>query len=324
MFIQTLIKDGKVGHPFPTTEKLSIYIEGQQRYQLPDSTWLYGYNLRSKRSTKTQKFGDLIIWKELLKKASEEDRPFIFITDNEKEDWWEISEDKNKKKVDILGARKELLSEFNERARCKNDGFLMLRLSQFNNHISIINRVNNIGAKLSYIELNAEEITLDIIECLHWQEVLDRDLQLTKYLTHSEYLEDTIDQNVCHIEIAEVSPPQFDDLYVDFNDETVTIDGTFTCDVEAKVETSLSKCYSAKDSAIITISGSISLEFTFDYDRKENFINGVASIISISDFIIEKCKFEKKYDYESIACIDCKRRVEAVSQTKEILFVIIV
>lgn len=53
-------------------------------------------------------FGDLIIWHELIEKARSSGRDLIFVTDDEKEDWWHIVESKT------LGPHPELRREFLE------------------------------------------------------------------------------------------------------------------------------------------------------------------------------------------------------------------
>jgi hypothetical protein len=55
-----------------------------------------------------RKFGDFFIWKELLEHAKEQKRPLIFVTDDQKEDWWQ------QVKGRTLGPRPELISEFQE------------------------------------------------------------------------------------------------------------------------------------------------------------------------------------------------------------------
>src|SRR5690606_38623793 len=53
-------------------------------------------------------FGDLIIWKELLKKSSNENKPILFITRDKKDDWFEIEND------EVIGVREELVIESEE------------------------------------------------------------------------------------------------------------------------------------------------------------------------------------------------------------------
>ena len=52
------------------------------------------------------KFGDLLIWFQILDKAKEINKPIIFVTDDKKEDWW------LRKNGKTLGARPELRREF--------------------------------------------------------------------------------------------------------------------------------------------------------------------------------------------------------------------
>ena len=76
------IFNNKVGDEF-TSEKISeIKKEGEERYKkkIPP-----GYKDNDKSENK---FGDLIIWKELIKKAKQDNKPFILIIDDIKEDWW--------------------------------------------------------------------------------------------------------------------------------------------------------------------------------------------------------------------------------------------
>lgn len=53
-------------------------------------------------------YGDLILWKQTIEKASETKTDIILVTDDLKEDWWEITNGKT------IGPRKELLKEFRE------------------------------------------------------------------------------------------------------------------------------------------------------------------------------------------------------------------
>lgn len=92
--------DGKVGKPFEQKEVDEIDKEGADRYkkQIPP-----GYKDGNK---KKNKYGDLYIWKEILKYANNKKVNVIFVTGDEKEDWWNI---KNGKKI---GPRVELRKEF--------------------------------------------------------------------------------------------------------------------------------------------------------------------------------------------------------------------
>jgi hypothetical protein len=99
----TAIFEGRVGAK-PTPDKLAaIRKEGEDRYSrhIPP-----GYKDIKKAGLDSDKFGDLIIWKDLIEKAKADGRPLIFITDDVKEDWWQIHRGRK------LGPRPELLEEF--------------------------------------------------------------------------------------------------------------------------------------------------------------------------------------------------------------------
>lgn len=72
----------KIGDQFSKDEISKIEKEGEDRYKrkIPP-----GFKDNEKTDNK---FGDLIIWKELIKKAKDKKQPFILIIDDVKEDWW--------------------------------------------------------------------------------------------------------------------------------------------------------------------------------------------------------------------------------------------
>jgi hypothetical protein len=97
---------GRIGAGF-TTEKLrEIFAAGEERYK---SKIPPGYE-DAKKPESENRFGDLIIWMELLEKAAEEQKIVTFVTADEKEDWWRISQGKS------IGPRPELVAELMEKA----------------------------------------------------------------------------------------------------------------------------------------------------------------------------------------------------------------
>ena len=92
------------GKPFIMSEIIDIIREGELRYRnlIPP-----GYmDLKDKKGI--QIYGDLIIWKEILRFAEEQKKNIIFICDDVKEDWY-ITIDKNNR---IITPRHELIKEF--------------------------------------------------------------------------------------------------------------------------------------------------------------------------------------------------------------------
>lgn len=64
--------------------------EGEQRYKKETPP---GFK-DAKNKDGVRKYGDLIIWKEILKFARESNKNIIFITDDVKSDWWETTDEK--------------------------------------------------------------------------------------------------------------------------------------------------------------------------------------------------------------------------------------
>ena len=101
--VLTNLFEGKVGDPYTQEQLEKIYKEGELRYaaKVPP-----GYKDCKKHDGDRHRFGDLIIWRQIIDKAKSLGKDIIFVTDDEKEDWWDMYHD-NK-----LGPRKELIREF--------------------------------------------------------------------------------------------------------------------------------------------------------------------------------------------------------------------
>lgn len=91
------------GNPFISSETLEIIKEGELRYRnsIPP-----GYKDRDEKKG-TQIYGDLIIWKEVLRYAKDNNKDVIFICDDVKEDWY-LADEKKKS----FTPRHELIKEF--------------------------------------------------------------------------------------------------------------------------------------------------------------------------------------------------------------------
>lgn len=101
---------GKVGSAFTEERLAEIVKEGEQRYaqNIPPGFEDKG---KHKGSTITEeirkRYGDLIIWYQVIDKAKTEQRPVILVTGDQKPDWW--AEQSGKK----LGPLPALIEEFN-------------------------------------------------------------------------------------------------------------------------------------------------------------------------------------------------------------------
>lgn len=93
----------KVGVDFTVERMSEISKEGETRFEnkVPP-----GYCDRNKDNVKKNKFGDLILWKQIIEKSLNDKKNIIFITDDSKEDWWLKIHGRT------ISPRKELYAEF--------------------------------------------------------------------------------------------------------------------------------------------------------------------------------------------------------------------
>ena len=93
--------EGKIG-PSYTPEKLEeIYAQGKQRYTRKTPP---GYKDEQEKD-ETGRYGDLVLWFQIVDKAQQAKKPVIFVTDDNKEDWWRQENGKT------IGPRPELVEE---------------------------------------------------------------------------------------------------------------------------------------------------------------------------------------------------------------------
>ncbi|WP_170760380.1 PIN-like domain-containing protein [Ruegeria lacuscaerulensis] len=103
------IFDGRVGNPYSEDDYKDIFDKGEKRYKesIPP-----GYKDKAKvKDPKTHAdwrriYGDLIVWLQTISEAKNSNIDVIFVTDDSKEDWWQVQSGKT------IAPRPELISEF--------------------------------------------------------------------------------------------------------------------------------------------------------------------------------------------------------------------
>lgn len=97
--------DGKTGEVLPTESLKSLAAEGDSRYQqeVPPG---YKDGKKDASGDPYRKYGDLIVWKQIINRAKVTSTPIIFVTDDKKEDWWQEQSGRT------IGPRPELVEEF--------------------------------------------------------------------------------------------------------------------------------------------------------------------------------------------------------------------
>ncbi|MCX5845351.1 MAG: PIN domain-containing protein [Deltaproteobacteria bacterium] len=100
--------NGRVGVPYSEEDLEKICKKGEDRYtrKVPPGYKDDGKDDTSSILSKYRKYGDLIIWRQIIDKANEAKKGIIFVNDDKKDDWYLIFRGKS------LGPRPELIIEF--------------------------------------------------------------------------------------------------------------------------------------------------------------------------------------------------------------------
>ena len=100
--------EGKVGNNYSDEELDKIFKDAEGRYdkKIPPG---YMDKIKKKNESKIRLYGDVLVWLQIIDYSKQYNKDIIFITDELKEDWWDIS---NGKKI---SPRKELIKEFHNK-----------------------------------------------------------------------------------------------------------------------------------------------------------------------------------------------------------------
>ncbi|KXY41065.1 hypothetical protein AT257_21080 [Bacillus cereus] len=274
-FVDDLISYERVGEPYSISNLLNVFTEGELRYkyEIPP-----GYKDNHKINRK--KFGDLILWKQILEQAQRVQKPIIFITLDVKEDWWMLDE-----KNTPIRPREELLMEFKEYSK---EQLAIMQVSDFIEKTSLI--VDMVDYKTN-LELNSIEYGMECIRDKDWDDILNAN-QLTEYLVQSEALIDSFNRVPFDIEIEETFDPVIEVNSVNIVQNDVVMEGSFEAEIGILITETYSENYSCESYAYITFLGSISIEFEADFDVEKDPIVRDTITIEIGGFEVIKCNIE--------------------------------
>lgn len=148
------IFEGRVGEKIDDAELNVIKEEGKKRY---DKAIPPGYKDDKKKKNQeddNNAYGDLIIWKQIIKYAKEKSVGIVYVTHDQKEDWWNIVKGKT------IGPRIELRQEFMAET---NQEFHMYSMNSF---ISTYNKINENPIDKSAVN---EVISFEKAEKKNWK-----------------------------------------------------------------------------------------------------------------------------------------------------------
>lgn len=103
---------GNVGSPYEKEKLEELIVDGEERYKqkIPPGFKDGGKSGSSEVFTeKCRKYGDLIVWYQVIEKSIDSKKPIVLVTDDKKEDWWERFKGKT------IGPRPELVKEFKDK-----------------------------------------------------------------------------------------------------------------------------------------------------------------------------------------------------------------
>lgn len=95
--------EGRVGEPYSAEQLDAIYAEGASRYEkkIPP-----GFKDAAKKGP--ERYGDLVLWLQTLERARRDNAGVVFVTDDQKDDWW------FRETGQTFGPRPELVQELRE------------------------------------------------------------------------------------------------------------------------------------------------------------------------------------------------------------------
>lgn len=107
----TELYSNKVGEPYDEKQMDNLEKEAEKRFKMKIPPGYKDLNKKNghkfyNRTIIQDKYGDFILWKQLLDFADKNKTNIIFITDEQKEDWWYDLKSK------VIGPKVELLNEF--------------------------------------------------------------------------------------------------------------------------------------------------------------------------------------------------------------------
>jgi hypothetical protein len=105
----TNLLKGRVGEPYSDENLEKIYKEAEKRFEKEQPPGYMDARGNNKKKA-PEKYGDVVIWYQLIDYAKSQKKSLIFVTDDQKEDWWLKHQGKT------IGVRPELVQEMLDKA----------------------------------------------------------------------------------------------------------------------------------------------------------------------------------------------------------------
>lgn len=341
-FVNSIVSE----KPFTQLELMDIYEEGDKRfkYKIPPG-FTDANKEQSKEKTKRNntneekysisKYGDLIVWKELLKRVNEENKKVVFIQNEKKEDWWDYTP---KKKI-----AKALKEEFE--LKCPNSKLYMMDFEEFLHHFAFCLGMNKSKVEeimedirkykaiqksnqdvIDYLSGNSKEIIGDYIkfdgvEYIN-QSIVDKVIGENVIGGYIDDVTDDIDININSIKSIEIEPVynfEYHELDISHEHGEYIINANLIVSGSGSGYESFSKEYS--ESIVFEFIAEIDINATFtisltedmDKDKIDNELNLTDCSIVCEITKLEGGSSYEYYDYDEYegytTCPDCGEEI---------------
>ncbi|WP_423734311.1 PIN-like domain-containing protein [Bacillus velezensis] len=259
-FVKELIQSRCVGSCYSILELIDIYNEGESRYKYKIPPGYEDIEKDKTDPTKTHKFGDLLIWKQLIDKAILDNKPVIFVTNDDKEDWWLIENGT------YIKPREELYEEFN--VNTSQD----IEIMNLTNFYTVFAKAHKMFSKRAAIEMKGKEICSEIITNMEWYSIIDKDGELTSSLIHDGVLQTHVDNLLSNVDVHDYGFPELNYLiYLNFDDEDhVRVEFEFDSLLITSITEEYSSSYGETNDFAIKINGKIAFEFAFQINENDD------------------------------------------------------
>jgi hypothetical protein len=134
----TQLFDGKVGQPYSEEELITFYEDAEERFKRKTPP---GYE-DAKDKHDQRKYGDVLVWYQIIDKAKSEKKSIIFVTGERKEDWWLRHSGRT------IGPRRELINEMYTKADTR---FYMYLTEQFIEQAEIFFNMRDLGKAIEEV-----------------------------------------------------------------------------------------------------------------------------------------------------------------------------
>ncbi|MCY8810674.1 PIN-like domain-containing protein [Bacillus atrophaeus] len=294
-FVKELIQHRCIGNAYTVPELLNVYREGEERYKYLIPPGYEDMDKDKNDPTKTHKYGDLLVWKQLIDKAAIDNKAIIFVTNDDKKDWWVKENDV------LIKPREELYEEFNMSTSQE------IEIMNLTNFYRVFAKTYNVFSNRTAIEMDSKDICNEIIKGFEWSSIIDKDGELTYSFIHDGDFQCYIENVLSDVEVVEYGFPFIEEI-IDFNideEDCVRIKAQFSNFLQTIITESYSSSYEEINDFEVKINGTIIFEFEIS-ESNESLVKSENQKVYIDSWDITEVK--KDVVDPSDICFVCNKK----------------